>query len=97
MPTTVLRDIDKLEKEVERLKLEISGGRLGLRNAESTFGVIKYGKPSGKLIVPVTTDRSPPDIDEENWFFMTGTLWKNPHIHTDRCGVKCTGYKHEDK
>ena len=62
--------------------------KTGLINALKTFGPTKYGKPTGKLIKRAITDIKPPDINEENWFFMTGMLWRNPLIHNERC-VNC--------
>jgi len=59
----------------------------------STFGGIKYGTPSGKLMELAKTERTAPKITPENWFFMTGTLWKNLHLHNDRCGEKCVDCK----
>jgi hypothetical protein len=59
----------------------------------STFGPTKYGTPSGKLMVRAVSDREPDKINKENWFFMTGTLWRNTHLHTDRCAEQCTDCK----
>ena len=63
--------------------------KIGLINALKTFGPTRYGKSTGGLIKRAVTDIKPPEINEENWFFMTGTLWRNPFIHNDRCGGNC--------
>jgi len=59
----------------------------------STFGPTKYGTPTYKLMVRAVSKREPPKLNKENWFFMTGTLWRKPHLHNDRCGAKCVDCK----
>ena len=71
----------------------IESSRKGMINAQTTFGPVKFGIPTRTLIIPAVTDREPPDITKENWVFMTGTLWRNPHIHNDRCATKCAERK----
>ena len=61
----------------------------GLKNAYATFGPVKYGKPTGKVVKPAISDRAPDRITEENWFFMTGTLYRAKFIHNERCGGRC--------
>ena len=61
----------------------------GLRNALETFGPIKYGIPTGKLVIPAVTDIEPPKITEENWWYMTGTLYRAKFLHNERCGARC--------
>ena len=59
----------------------------------STFGPTKYGTPSGKLMVRAVSDRESDVLNKDTWFFITGTLWRKPHLHNDRCGVKCVDCK----
>jgi len=59
-----------------------------------TFPPFKRGVPSGKKIIPrPITDRKPPKITKEDYFFITGTNWRDIHIHTDRCAEQCTDCK----
>ena len=69
--------------------MEYSKTKIGLINALKTLGPIKYGKPTGKLMKRAVTDIKPLEVNQENWFFITGTPWKNKFIHNDRCGAKC--------
>jgi len=95
-----MTDLDDCEcfacLEVKRKATEFY--RQARKNAEDTFGTTdpsppywgRHGKPRGKKIIkPVVTDIKPPEISEENWFFMTGTPWRNQFIHNDRCGANC--------
>ena len=68
---------------------EMKQKNIGLINALKTFGPTKYGKSPGGLMKRAVTDVKPPKINEESWWFMTGTLWRNQFIHNDRCGANC--------
>ena len=93
LPKKVNDEIAKLNQEIKSLKLEIAGGLSGLRNARATFGETKYGRPSKRIIKPIQPELPPQKITDENYFFMTGTMPKNSHIHTDKCGEQCKDCK----
>ena len=78
---------------LEVKKETVEFGRKAMANARATFGETKYGRPSKRIIKPIITEVPPPKITKETWFFMTGTLFKNTHLHNDRCGAKCVDCK----
>lgn len=59
-------------RKAKKETIELS--QKGLKNAESTFGPIKYGKPnsSRRVMKPAVTDIEPLKITKDNYFFVTG-------------------------
>ena len=75
-------------RKAKKEAIELS--QRGIANTLSTFGPILYGRPKKKKLTrPLITEIMAPKIDEENWFFMTGTHWRSTHLHNERCGTKC--------